>query len=196
MIRIATVGGIGSGKSYVAKLLGFPIFNADIEVNRIYRNNYKCFIQLKKKLPKFIKSYPIKKSEIIKAILANNNNLKKITKTVHPIIKSNMLNFIKKNKKKKAIVLDIPLYFENKINKKGDIIIFVDSKKTQINSRLKKKSNFNVKIFNNFKKIQLPVQLKKKKSNFIVKNNFKNVSLKKNVKIVKKKILKNERSNS
>ena len=196
MIRIATVGGIGSGKSYVAKLLGFPIFNADIEVNRIYRNNYKCFIQLKKKLPKFIKSYPIKKSEIIKAILANNNNLKKITKTVHPIIKSNMLNFIKKNKKKEAIVLDIPLYFENKINKKGDIIIFVDSKKTQINSRLKKKSNFNVKIFNNFKKIQLPVQLKKKKSNFIVKNNFKNVSLKKNVKIVKKKILKNERSNS
>jgi len=196
MIRIATVGGIGSGKSYVAKLLGFPIFNADIEVNRIYRNNYKCFIQLKKKLPKFIKSYPIKKSEIIKAILANNNNLKKITKTVHPIIKSNMLNFIKKNKKKKAIVLDIPLYFENKINKKGDIIIFVDAKKTQINSRLKKKSNFNVKIFNNFKKIQLPVQLKKKKSNFIVKNNFKNVSLKKNVKIVKKKILKNERSNS
>ena len=107
-----------------------------------------------------------------------------------------MLNFIKKNKKKKAIVLDIPLYFENKINKKGDIIIFVDAKKTQINSRLKKKSNFNIKIFNNFKKIQLPVQLKKKKSNFIVKNNFKNVSLKKNVKIVKKKILKNERSNS
>jgi len=48
MIRIATVGEIGSGKSYVAKLLGFPIFNADIEVNRIYRNNYKCFIQLKK----------------------------------------------------------------------------------------------------------------------------------------------------
>ena len=188
MIRIATVGEIGSGKSYVAKLLGFPIFNADIEVNRIYRNNYKCFIQLKKKLPKFIKSYPIKKSEIVKAILANKNNLKKVTKTVHPIIKSNMLNFIKKNKKKKAIVLDIPLYFENKINKKGDIIIFVDAKKAQINNRLKKKSNFNSKIFNNFKKIQLSVQLKKKKSNFIFKNNFKNTFLKKNVKLVKKKI--------
>ena len=94
MIRIATVGEIGSGKSYVAKLLGFPIFNADIEVNKIYKQNYKCFLTLKKKLPKFIKSYPIKKSEIVKAILANNNNLKKITKTVHPIIKSNMLNNI------------------------------------------------------------------------------------------------------
>ena len=196
MIRIATVGEIGSGKSYVAKLLGFPIFNADIEVNKIYKKNYKCFLILKKKLPKFIKSYPIKKSEILKAIFANKNNLKKITKTVHPIVRLNMLNFIKKNKKKKAIVLYIPLYFENKINKKGDVIIFVEAKKSEINNRLKRRLNFNYKIFNKLKKIQLPVHFKKKKANFIIKNNFKNVSLKKNVKIIRKKILKNERSNS
>ena len=196
MIRIATVGEIGSGKSYVAKLLGFPVFNADIEINKIYKNNYKCFLLLKKKLPKFVKSYPIQKSEILKAIFANKNNLKKITKTVHPIVRLNMLNFIKKNKKKKAIVLDIPLYFENKINKKGDVIIFVEAKKIEINNRLKRRTNFNLKIFNKLKKIQLPVHLKKKKANFIIKNNFKNVSLKKNVKIIRKKILKNERSNT
>ncbi len=190
MIRIAIVGNIGSGKSYVAKLLGFPVFNADSEVVKIYKNNYKCFKQLKKKIPKFIKSYPIRKSEISKAIYANKNNLKKITKTVHPIVRLNMLSFIKKNKKKKAVVLDIPLYFENKINKKKDIIVFVDSKKSQINSRLKKRSKFNSKIFNKFKNIQLSAHIKKKKSNFIVKNNFRNVSLKKNVKILKKKILK------
>ena len=190
MIRIAIVGNIGSGKSHVAKLLGFPVFNADSEVVKIYKDNYKCFKQLKKKIPKFIKSYPIRKSEISKAIYANKNNLKKITKTVHPIVRSNMLSFIKKNKKKKAVVLDIPLYFENKINKKEDIIVFVDSKKSQINSRLKKRSEFNSKIFNKFKNIQLSAHIKKKKSNFIVKNNFRNVSLKKNVKILKKKILK------
>ena len=196
MIRIAIVGNIGSGKSHVAKLLGFPVFNADSEVVKIYKDNYKCFKQLKKKIPKFIKSYPIRKSEISKAIYANKNNLKKITKTVHPIVRSNMLSFIKKNKKKKAVVLDIPLYFENKINKKEDIIVFVDSKKSQINNRLKKRSEFNSKIFNKFKNIQLSSHIKKKKSNFIVKNNFRNISLKKNVKILKKKILKNERSSS
>ena len=196
MIRIATVGEIGSGKSYVAKLLGFPIFNADIEVNKIYKQNYKCFLTLKKKLPKFIKSYPIKKNEILKAILANKNNLKKITKVVHPIIRRRMTSFIKKKNKEKAIVLDIPLYFENRINKKGDIIIFVDAKKSEINNRLKRRMNFNYKIFNKFRKIQLSLKIKKKKSNFIIKNDFKNVSLKKNVKILKKKILNNERNNS
>ena len=196
MIRIATVGEIGSGKSYVAKLFGFPVFNADIQINNIYKNNYKCFLLLKKKIPKFIKSYPIKKSEILKAISVNKNNLKKITKIVHPIVKLKMLNFIKRNKRKEAIVLDIPLYFENKINKKGDVIIFVEAKKSEINNRLRQRPNFNLKIFNKLKKIQLPIHLKRKKANFIIKNNFKNVSLKKNVKIIKKKILKNERSNS
>ena len=195
MIRIATVGEIGSGKSYVAKLLGFPVFNADIQINKIYKNNYKCFLLLKKKLPKFIKSYPLQKNEILKAIFANKKNLKKITKIVHPIVRLKMLNFIKKNKKKKAIVLDIPLYFENKINKKGDIIIFVEAKKFEINNRLKRRPNFNFKIFNKFKKIQLSAHFKKKKANFIIKNNFKNVSLRKSVKIIRKKILKNERSN-
>ena len=87
-------------------------------------------------------------------------------------------------------MLDIPLYFENKINKKGDIIIFVDAKKSEINRRLKRRRNFNYKIFNRFKKIQLPIQIKKKKSNFVIINDFKNVSLKKNVKLIKKIILK------
>ena len=189
MIRIAIVGGIGSGKSYVAKLLGFPVFDADAAVSKIYKNNSKCFVRLKRKMPKFIKSFPINKSEISKAILSNKNNLKKITKIVHPLVRLKMLSFIRKNKKSRAIVLDIPLYFENKINKKGDIIVFVDAKKSQINNQLKRRPKFNIKILKKFKEIQLPIQVKKRKSNFIIKNNFKNASLLKSVNILKKTIL-------
>ena len=189
MIRLAIVGDIGSGKSYVAKLLGFPVFDADAAVSKIYKNNSKCFMRLKRKMPKFIKSYPINKSEISKAILSNKNNLKKITKIVHPLVRLKMLSFIRKNKKSRAIVLDIPLYFENKINKKGDIIVFVDAKKSQINNQLKRRPKFNIKILKKFKEIQLPIQVKKRKSNFIIKNNFKNASLLKSVNILKKTIL-------
>ena len=146
-------------------------------------------MRLKRKMPKFIKSYPINKSEISKAILSNKNNLKKITKIVHPLVRLKMLSFIRKNKKSRAIVLDIPLYFENKINKKGDIIVFVDAKKSQINNKLKRRPKFNIKILKKFKEIQLPIQVKKRKSNFIIKNNFKNASLLKSVNILKKTIL-------
>ena len=96
---------------------------------------------------------------------------------------------MKKNKNKKIIILDIPLFMENRINKKNDILIFVDAKKKEINKRLKKKPNFNSKIIKKFKKLQLPVEFKKKKSHFVIKNDFKNNSIKKNVKKVLEKIL-------
>ena len=194
MIRIAVLGDVGSGKSYVAKQFGYPVFNADVEVAKLYRKSRNCYKKLKKVFPKYIISFPIKKIEISKAIISGPHNLKKIVKIVHPEVRSRMNNFIKKNKNKKIVILDIPLLMENKINKKNDILIFIDAKKKEINKRLKKKINLNLKIIKKFKKLQLPVEYKKKKSNFIIKNNFKNNSIKKNVKKVLEKILSNDRN--
>ena len=191
MIRLAVVGDIGSGKSYVAKQFGYPVFNADAEVARLYKKSRKCYNKLKKVLPAYIVSFPIKKNEISKAIIASRHNLKKIVKIIHPEVRSNMNIFIRKNKNKKFVILDIPLLMENKINKKSDILIFVDAKKKEINKRLKKRSNINLEIVKKFKRLQLPLEFKKKQSNFIIKNNFRNNFIKKNVKKTLKKILLN-----
>ena len=171
MIRVAVVGDIGSGKSFVAKLFGYPVFNADQEVSNLYKKDKKCYNTLKKKLPKFIFSFPIKKSEILSAIVSDKNNLKKIVKIVHPMVQSKMKKFIKKNKSKKILILDIPLLIENKINKKNDVIIFIRAKKREIDKRIKKRNNYNEKIIRKFKKLQLPVELKKKKADYIINNN-------------------------
>jgi len=53
---------------------------------------------------------------------------------------------------------------------------------------LKKRHNYKKKIINKLKKLQLPLEIKKKKSKFIIKNNFKILSIKKNVKMIKNKI--------
>jgi len=189
MIRIAIVGGIGSGKSHIAKLFNYPVFNADLEVAKIYETNKQCFKNLKKKLPKYFTSFPIQKEEIIKAISSNKTNLKKITNIIHPEIRKKMNVFLKHNKKKDAIILDIPLLFENRLNLKEDIIIFIQSKKTEVIKRLKKRKNFNLDVFNKFKKIQLPLDYKKKKSQFVIKNNFTNKSVKIHIKNILKNIL-------
>ena len=191
MIRIAILGDIGSGKSYAANQFGYPVFNADAEVAKLYKKSRKCYNKLKKVLPAYIVSFPIKKNEISKAIIASRHNLKKIVKIIHPEVRSNMNIFIRKNKNKKFVILDIPLLMENKINKKSDILIFVDAKKKEINKRLKKRSNINLEIVKKFKRLQLPLEFKKKQSNFIIKNNFRNNFIKKNVKKMLKKILLN-----
>ena len=195
MIRIGILGDIGSGKSYVARSFGYPVFNADYEVSKIYKQNRKVYQKLKKLLPEYICEFPIDKIQLSKAILANNSNLKKIVKIVHKEIRLKMYSFIKKNKNRKIIILDIPLLLENKINKKKDILIYVNSKKVDILNNLKKRKNFNIKIYKKFKEIQLPLDYKKKSSQFIIRNKFTKKSVNVDIQKILKK-LKNERNSS
>ena len=187
MKRIAIVGNIGSGKSFVARNFKFPIFDADREVDRIYKKNKFCFRKLKKALPKYIHSFPVNKINIANAILKNSKNLKKIINIIHPEVRHKMNLFLKNNNNRKIVILDIPLFLENKLNKKNDILIFVDASKKEIYKRLKQRRNFNLKLFKILLKFQLPLEIKKKKSQYIIKNNFTKKPLKNNIiKILKK----------
>ncbi len=195
MIRIGILGDIGSGKSFVAKNFGYPVFNADYEVSKLYEKNKNVYRKFKKILPEYIYEFPIDKIQLSKAILANNLNLKKIIKIVHKEIRNKLQSFLIKNKKKRFVILDIPLLLENKINKKKDILVYVESDKIDILRNLKKRKNFNVKILNKFKKIQLPLAYKKRNSRFIIKNKFTQKSVKDGVNKILK-IIKDERSSS
>ena len=190
MIKIGILGDIGSGKSYVARSFGYPVFNADLEVGKLYKKDKKTHNKLRKILPKYIHSFPINKNEISRAILSNKSNLKKIGKIVHLEIRKKLNIFINKNRNKKIIILDIPLLLENKINKKNDILIFVQSKRIEIFKRLKKRKNFNAILLKRFKGIQLPLNYKKKKSTFVIKNDFTKKLIKNDIKNILKKIYK------
>ena len=156
----------------MAKLFNYPVFNADLEVEKLYKKNRKCYKKLKKTLPDYIKSFPVKKKYLSKAVLDDHKNLKKIIKIVHPEIRALLKRFI-----------------ENKMNKKNDILVFVDAKKKDINKKLKHRYGSSLKIVKKLKKFQLAVERKKNKSDFIIINNFKHDSVKKNVKKVMEKIL-------
>ena len=189
MIRAAVIGGIGSGKSFVAKLFKCPVFNADNEVKIIYQTNKACFQKLNKILPSYIKSFPIKKTELLEAISKDKKNLKKISHIVHPLVRKKMNLFLKKNKKQKIILLDIPLLIENKLNKKGDILIFIKSKKSKILHRLKKRPNFNLEFLKNLQENQAMLSKKIKLANYIVHNNYPAIIMKKKINLLKKRIL-------
>ena len=189
MIRIGILGDIGSGKSYIANNFGYPVFNADYEVSKLYKKDKRIFKKLNRVLPNYISSFPIEKKEITRAILEEQNNLKKIINIVHDEIRKQLIIFLRKNKNKKIVILDIPLLLENKINTKEDLLVFVNAKKSEVKKRLTKRKGFNRKLFKKFKKIQLPLDVKKRKSHYIIKNNFKPESVKKDVKKILSKIL-------
>ena len=189
MIRIAVLGDIGVGKSFVAKQFNCPLFNADKEVAKIYKNDRSCYLKLKKALPKYIISDHLDKKFILKAVLDSKNNIKKISKIVHPIVRTRLKKFLVKNSSKKLVILDIPLYLENKLNKKEDVLIFVEAKRKDIQKRLKRREYFNEKLHRNLKSLQLPLAKKKKLSNFVIKNTFNALKTKNDVKKIKTEII-------
>ena len=195
MIKISLVGDIGSGKTYISKLFRSPCFFADIEVKRLYKSSRQCFNKLKKKFPQSIKSFPIKKIELSNVIKSNSSNLKSIGLIVHPFIRKKLNMFLKKNRKKKIVVLDIPLYLENKMYKSNDVVVFLKTKKKDVDKKLKKRKNFNQKLTNILRKSQLSLKQKKNKSNYVLVNNYNSAIMKRKVKILKAKIL-NDRSST
>ena len=188
MKRIALVGDIGSGKTFFSKLFRYPVFNADLIVSNLYQKDKSLFRKIKKKFPQEISDFPLKKNELLKIIFKKQKNLNVLGKIIHPIVRKKMKNFFKVNKKRKFIVLDVPLFLENKLNTKKDIIVFVEANKKKIRKELNKRKNINFKLINILRKNQFPTSLKKKKSHFVIKNNFVSNTAKKNVKLILKRI--------
>ena len=96
---------------------------------------------------------------------------------------------MKQNKNKKIVIMDIPLLLESRLNNKKDILIFIESKKVEIEKRLKKRNNFNLKLINKFRKIQYKPSFKRRKSNYIIKNDYTKRSIRKSVKVILNDIL-------
>ncbi len=186
MIRIGILGDIGSGKSYIANNFGYPVFNADYEVKKIYKKNINCFKKLNKKFPNNIKSFPIIKSEIKKIL--NKKNIRILSKIVHPYVRLELRKFLKKNFSKKYVILDIPLMIENKLYKKKDILIYIKTPKSVILNRLKKRKNYNVKVLNVLRSQQLDISKKFFLCNYVIDNSFGKKNVLKQIKKIKNKI--------
>ena len=185
--RIGLVGDIGSGKSFISSFFKYPVFNADKAIIKIYRQNKSCYYKLKKVFPNSIKKFPIKKKEIISLIFEDERNLRKLGNIIHPYVNKELKKFLKKNKKKKD-VLDIPLLLENKIMLPGLFYVFIHSKKSHILQNLKKRPNFNKKLYKLMKKNQLPLIYKRRKSEFVINNDFRSLNFIKKINLIKREI--------
>lgn len=180
MIKIGITGSIASGKTSACKIVSqrkFPLFSADIAVQKLYKKkSFKKFIAKKLKIKLDSEFKKIIKNKILK----NKGTLQKLEKIIHPIVRKKMFIFLKKNKKKKLLFFEIPLLIESKLMKYFDVIIFVKSDK-KLRLKRYKINKGNVKLFNLLDKHQLKDTRKMKFCDHIVVNNKSLTVLKKNL---------------
>ena len=180
MIRIGLTGSIASGKTTASKIISRrrgPLFSADEVVKKIYKKTYFQKVILKKLK---IKSRSNFKKKIKNIIFSKKGTLKKLEEIIHPMVRKEMLVFLKKNKNKKFLFLEIPLLIESKLTRYFDVIIFIKSKRNLRLKRFKLKKG-NIKLFSLLDNHQLKDTKKMKFCDHIVVNNKSLTILKKNL---------------
>ena len=175
---IAITGGIGSGKStFCSKLKekGFKIHSSDEQVAKIYNNPEKKFVTYLRNigLSKSISKKNIDKKIISKIIFENKQIRKKLELYIFKIVRKKRSDFIKKEKQKKTqlIFIDIPLLFENNLEKQFNKVISIIASKRVRLKRLKKTRKMTENQFKNITRSQTSDVIRKKKSDYVIYNN-------------------------
>ena len=175
---IAITGGIGSGKStFCSKLKekGFKIHSSDEQVAKIYKNPEKKFVTYLRTigLSKSISKKNIDKKIISKIIFENKQIRKKLELYIFKIVRKKRSDFIKKEKQKKTklIFIDIPLLFENNLEKQFNRVISIIASKRARLKRLKKTRKMTENQFKNITRSQTSDVIRKKKSDYVIYNN-------------------------
>ena len=175
---IAITGGIGSGKStFCSKLKekGFKIHSSDEQVAKIYKNPEKKFVTYLRTigLSKSISKKNIDKKIISKIIFENKQIRKKLELYIFKIVRKKRSDFIKKEKQKKTklIFIDIPLLFENNLEKQFNKVISIIARKRVRLKRLKKTRKMTENQFKNITRSQTSDVIRKKKSDYVIYNN-------------------------
>ena len=175
---IAITGGIGSGKStFCSKLKekGFKIHSSDEQVAKIYKNPEKKFVNYLRTigLSKSVSKKNIDKKIISKIIFENKQIRKKLELYIFKIVRKKRSDFIKQEKQKKTrlIFIDIPLLFENNLEKQFNKVISIIASKRVRLKRLKKTRKMTENQFKNIIRSQTSDVIRKKKSDYVIYNN-------------------------
>ena len=170
MIKIGITGSIASGKTTASKIISRrkgPLFSADQVVKQLYKkNSFKKLIAKKLNIQLSTKF----QDEVKTKILKKKKNLKKLEKIIHPLVRREMFIFLRRNKNKKFLFLEIPLLIESKLTKYFDVVIFIKSKN---NLRLKRYllKGGSIQLFSLLDKHQIKDTKKMKFCDHIVVNN-------------------------
>jgi len=175
---MAITGGIGSGKSTLCSKLkekGFKIHSSDEQVAKIYKKPDKKFITYLHTigLSKSISKKNIDKKIISKIIFENKQIRKKLELHIFKIVRKKRSDFIKQEKEKKTrlIFIDIPLLFENNLEKQFHKVISIIASKQVRLKRLKKTRKMTETQFKNIIRSQTSDVIRKKKSDYVIYNN-------------------------
>ena len=174
-MKIGLTGGIGSGKSYVAKLfeqIGVPVYYADKEAKRLMISSQALKANIKDLLgpEAYHRNGRLNRAYVANKIFSDKTLLQGINKLVHPTVRDDFAYW--SQKQKYAYVLEeSAIIYENKLQKYFDKVILVTAEKSVRIERVMKRDKANREQVENRMKNQLSDKKKVTLADFVLENN-------------------------
>ncbi|MFY9287880.1 MAG: dephospho-CoA kinase [Alphaproteobacteria bacterium] len=170
-IVIGLTGTIGMGKSTAAKILrgfGFPVYDADKSVHQLLRKGGRAVQSVGTLFPEALKRGAIDRTIVARSVFHDAVRLKKLEQILHPLVRDIENNFLKKNKRHRAVILEIPLLFETGAEKRCDFTICVTAPRDVQMRRVLQRKGMTATKLRAILKRQMSDRQKRKKADYIV----------------------------
>jgi len=188
MIKVGLTGGIGSGKSTVAKvfeILKVPIFYADDIAKLLINNDIKVIKSIKNEFGNIYIDNKIDSKKLADIIFSKPEKLKIINSIIHPAVRKQYLQWCDKNSTKPYSIMEAAILFESGTYKILDKTITVFTPQNTRIKRVCKRNNTTpekvIERINN----QMADNEKVKLANFVIYNDDNDMVLSQVLKISK-----------
>lgn len=179
MLIIGITGGLGTGKTTVAKIfkrLGATVLDADEIAHRLIEPKAKAYKEVVNYFGDEIlnEDKTINRKALAKLAFSSEARLKKLCGIIHPLVYKEIerrLEKIKRSNPKAIVVLDIPLLFESGARSKVDRLVVVKSKREIQLKRASKNSGLTRSQILQRIRAQMHLREKIKAADFVVDNN-------------------------
>jgi len=188
-IKVGITGGIGSGKSTVCevfKLLGVPVFEADVVAKQLQNTNQKIKNGLISLFGEDIYTPEglVDRKKLADIIFNSDFQIAKINELIHPVVKEEFENWLKKQNSA-YIIHEAAILFESGFYKIMDYTILVSAPEEQRIERVMKRDSVSKEIVLQRIKKQWSEEEKQKLASIVVHNDNKNLVIPEIIKIDK-----------
>ena len=193
MLKVGVTGGIGSGKSTVSRFfsaLGVPVYDSDQRAKSLMQHDDS--IRSKIKIEFGDNAYhknKLNRSYLAEIVFKNESKLKQLNAIVHPVVKTDFINWLSKNSNAKFIIKEAAIMIESGAYKDLDKLIVVNASRTQKIKWIKQRDQLSLEDIENRIQNQLSDEIRNQYADFIIENNSGKRELKQQVLSVYNKLI-------
>jgi len=185
MLKVGVTGGIGSGKSTVSRFfsaLGVPVYDSDQRAKSLMQ--YDDSIRSKIKIEFGDNAYhknELNRTYLAEIVFKNESKLKQLNAIVHPVVKTDFINWLSQNSNAKLVIKEAAIMIESGAYKDLDKLIVVNASRNQKIKWIKQRDQLSLVDIENRIQNQLSDEIRNQYADFIIENNSGKMELKQQV---------------